>query len=94
MAGRPIVDIGTVVYLIGSKKLSGLEINAHTDFNIYGSNIKVNNYELDDIDIERLDPYPLWNYIIHGFKSDRIRLLGATLRTADAASKRDTGLHR
>ena len=86
--GRPLVDIETAVYLIGStKNSSGLKVNVQIDSNIYPTGIKVSDDEFDDIDIERLDPYPEWNYIIHGFKSDRHRPLGATLRSPNSEAQ-------
>ena len=69
------------------KNSSGLKANLQADTNIYPTGIKVSDDESEDIDIERLNPYPQWNYVIHGFKSDRHRPLGAMLRSFNSVTQ-------
>ena len=67
-AGRPLVNIETVIDLIGSTTTKhGLKVKCVLDSNLYATGIKVSDEDYDRIDIERIDPMKDWNYIIRGF---------------------------
>lgn len=67
-AGQPLVDIETVIDLIGSTTTSnGLKVKCVLDENEYKTGIKVSETDYDRIDIERIEPLSDWNYIIRGF---------------------------
>ena len=67
--GQPLIDIPTVVKLIGSTKTTaGLEVKCIVDENEYKTGIKVSEELYDSVAIERIEPMPNWNYIITGFK--------------------------
>lgn len=71
-AGQPLIDIETVIDLIGSTTTKqGLKVKCILDENEYPTGIKVDNEEYDRVDIERIDPMPDWNYIIRGFKNKK-----------------------
>lgn len=68
-AGKPLVDIQTVVHLIGSTTTStGLKVTCKLDERSYQTGIKVSDVDFDKIDIEILPLNQGWNYIIKGFK--------------------------
>lgn len=68
--GKPLIDIVTVVKLITSTTTQkGLTVKCSVDNNIYETGIKVDDRELDNIEIEFLGPNKGWNYIIRGFKN-------------------------
>ena len=67
-AGQPLVNIETVIDLIGSTTTKhGLKVKCVLDSNLYATGIKVSDEDYDRIDIERIDPMKYWNYIIRGF---------------------------
>lgn len=66
--GQPLVDIPTVVKLIGSTTTkNGLEVKCIVDENIYETGIKVSDDLYESINIERIEPMSNWNYIIRGY---------------------------
>ena len=66
----PKLHIVTVVKLITSTTTqNGLTVKCSVDSNIYETGIKVDDKELDKIDIEFRGPNKGWNYIIRGFKN-------------------------
>ena len=68
-AGKPLIDIATVVNLIGSTTTSkGLKVKCVVDDNSYETSIKVSDDQFVSIDMERVGPNLSWNYIIRGFK--------------------------
>ena len=67
-AGKPLIDVLTVVKLIGSTTTSkGLKVVCDVDERVYPVGVKVTDKQFDKIDIELLDLNHGWNYIIHGF---------------------------
>lgn len=70
-AGQPLIDIQTVIDLIGSTTTQqGLKIKCVLDRNEYLTGIKVSDEDYSRINIERIDPMTDWNYIIYGFNKD------------------------
>ncbi len=68
-AGKPLIDIVTIVKLIGSTTTQkGLHVVCDVDDKPYQTGIKVSDDELNKMDIEFLGPNKGWNYIIRGFK--------------------------
>ena len=71
-AGQPLIDIETVIDLIGSTTTKqGLKVKCILDENEYPTGIKVDDKEYDRVDIDRIDPMPDWNYVIRGFKNKK-----------------------
>lgn len=69
-SGKPLIDIETIVSLIGSTSTkSGLKVVCDVDKRIYSTGIKVDDEQFDNIDIEFLGPNTGWNYVIRGFKN-------------------------
>lgn len=67
-AGQPLVNIETVIDLIGSTTTKhGLKVKCVLDKNLYPTGIKVSDEDYKRINIERIDPLKDWNYIIRGF---------------------------
>ena len=67
-AGQPLVDIETVIDLIGSTTTQqGLKVKCLLDPNHYPTGIKVSDADYQRIRIERIHPLSDWNYIIYGF---------------------------
>ena len=67
-AGQPLVDIETVIDLIGSTTTQqGLKVKCLLDPNDYPTGIKVSDADYERIRIERIEPLSDWNYIIYGF---------------------------
>lgn len=67
-AGQPLIDIETVIDLIGSTTTQqGLTVKCVLDENEYPTGIKVSDEDYNRIHIERISPMPDWNYIIYGF---------------------------
>ena len=70
-AGQPLIDIETVIDLIGSTTTEqGLKVKCMLDKNEYPTGVKVPDEDYDRIDIEHLNPMPDWNYIIRGIKGN------------------------
>ena len=68
-SGKPLIDLTTVVNLIGSTKTTtGLTVKCVPDFNSYETGIKISDAQMKSIDMEPIGPFPLWNYRINGFK--------------------------
>ena len=69
-AGKPLIDIKTTVNLISSTtNKNGLKVRCVVDENLYPTGLKLNDSEMEAIDMEKCDEMPSWNYIIRGFKS-------------------------
>lgn len=67
-AGQPLIDIATVINLIGSTTTQqGLRVKCVLDENEYPTGIKVSDDDYNKINIERIEPLPDWNYVIYGF---------------------------
>ena len=67
--GKPLLDIKTIVsYISSTKTKTGLTVNCVVDTNKYECSIKISDEENETIDIERLEPYGDYAYIIRGFK--------------------------
>lgn len=68
-AGQPLVDVETVVKLIGSTTTEkGLTVKCILDENVYPTGIHVEDEQYNRVLIERIDPMWEWNYIIRGYK--------------------------
>lgn len=68
-AGQPLVDVETVVKLIGSTTTEkGLTVKYILDENVYPMGIHVEDEQYNRVLIERIDPMREWNYIIRGYK--------------------------
>lgn len=68
-AGKPLIDINTTVNLISSTtNTKGLEVKCEVDQNEYPAGIKLDDSQMEAIDIIRCGEMPSWNYIIKGFK--------------------------
>ena len=69
--GQPLVDIQTIVNLIGSTTTkTGLTVKCLVDMNHYELGVKVSDELFDAIDIEYLD-MGQWNYIIRPTKNEK-----------------------
>ena len=63
--GQPLVDVQTAVNLIGSTTTStGLNVICKADYNDYPLPKKVSDEEYRSIQIDRINPFGDWNYII------------------------------
>lgn len=63
--GKPLVDIETVVNLIGSTTTKeGLKVVCEVDENTYLTGIKISEEQKESVNIEFLGPNEKWNYII------------------------------
>lgn len=68
--GKPLIDIVTVVKLIGSTATKGgLKVICDVDERNYPIEIKVDDETFGSIDIEFHGPNEGWNYTIKGFKN-------------------------
>ena len=64
-AGQPLIDIQTVVNLIGSTKTEkGLKVICKVDENVYETGKKATEEQKKSLNIEYLGPNEKWNYII------------------------------
>lgn len=69
-AGHPLIDIETVIKLIGSTTTeTGLKVKCILDENTYQTGIHVDDEQYNNIFIERIEPMGNWNYIIKGYKN-------------------------
>ena len=68
-AGKPLINVKTVVKLISSTKANGHKVKCVVDNNVYKTGIKVSEEDYNSIDIEHVGEFPDWNYIIRWFKS-------------------------
>ncbi len=63
--GKPLIDIQTVIYLIGSTTTqTGLKIKCVVDTNEYPTGQKVSDEELNDVNIFPCETLGKWNYVI------------------------------
>ena len=63
--GQPLIDIETIVSLIGSTTTKkGLKVICQVDNNVYETGKKISEEEKESINIEFLEPFTQWNYII------------------------------
>jgi len=68
-AGKPLLDIKTVVnYITNTKTKGGLTVACEVDYNKYEKAIKITDEQIETIDIERVGTYSDYAYIIRGFK--------------------------
>ena len=68
--GKPLLDIETVVNLIGSTTTKeGLEVVCVVDEKTYLTGIKISEEQKENINIEFLGPNEKWNYVIRPKKS-------------------------
>ena len=68
-AGKPLIDINTVVNLISSTTTDkGLIVKCVVDTNKYPTGLKADDDVMDKVDIEKVGPNESWNYVIKGFK--------------------------
>jgi len=64
-AGRPLIDIETVVNLISNTTTeTGLSVICERDDNIYPLKQKVTDEDFESINIRKILPFGDWNYII------------------------------
>ena len=63
--GKPLVDVQTAVDLIGSTTTTtGLEVICVRDDTEYELKKKVSDQDFEAINIEKIPPFELWNYMI------------------------------
>ena len=68
-AGKPLMDIHTVVNLIASTTTEkGLEVKCVVDTKTYQTGLKADDDMMGKIDLETVGPNESWNYIIRGLK--------------------------
>lgn len=68
-SGKPLIDIETVVCLIGSTTTkTGLKVSCQVDERNYETAIKVSDEDFTRIDMESNTICSSWNYCIKGFK--------------------------
>ena len=64
-AGKPLIDIETVVNLISNTTTcKGLKVICQPDNNEYLTGIKVDDKDFESINISKIQPHGEWNYII------------------------------
>ena len=69
--GQPLIDIETIVSLIGSTTTKkGLKVICKVDNNTYETGKKITEEEKESINIEFLEPFAQWNYIIRPISND------------------------
>ena len=69
--GQPLIDIETIVSLIGSTTTKkGLKVICQVDNNVYETGKKISEEEKESINIEFLEPFTQWNYIIRPIQND------------------------
>ena len=68
-AGKPLIDIQTVVSLIASTSTkTGLKVVCQPDNNVYLRGVAITDEEFARILLEPVGDFGNWNYIIRGFK--------------------------
>lgn len=73
--GQPLIDIETIVSLIGSTTTKkGLKVICQVDNNTYETGKKITEEEKESINIEFLEPFTQWNYIIRPISNDVVVL--------------------
>ncbi len=66
--GKPLVDIDTIVNLIGSTSTkNGLKVICRSDSNVYNTGIKISDANFKNISISSIGSFDAWNYTISGF---------------------------
>ena len=71
--GQPLIDIETIVSLIGSTTTKkGLKVICQVDNNVYETGKKISDEEKKSINIEFLEPFTQWNYIIRPSQNDMV----------------------
>ena len=71
--GQPLIDIETIVSLIGSTTTKkGLKVICQVDNNTYETGKKITEEEKESINIEFLEPFAQWNYIIRPISNDAV----------------------
>ena len=69
--GQPLIDIETIVSLIGSTTTKkGLKVICQVDNNVYETGKKISEEEKESINIEFLEPCAQWNYIIRPIQNE------------------------
>jgi hypothetical protein len=64
-AGKPLIDVETVVNLIASTTTkNGLSVICKSDNNVYPLKQKVSDKDFEAINIRKISPFFEWNYII------------------------------
>lgn len=68
--GKPLVDIDTVVSLIGATTTTtGLTVTCQVDTTEYQRGIKISDEDFAKIDMEPIGEFGQWNYVVRGFKT-------------------------
>ena len=63
--GQPLIDIETIVNLIGSTTTErGLKVQCRVDNNLYQTGLKITSEQKEELNIEYVGPNKKWNYII------------------------------
>ncbi len=71
--GRPLVDLETVVQLIGSTRTkAGLVVKAKLDRRQYPTGIKVSDTEMSELNLVEEDFHGEWNYTIAPIRNGRL----------------------
>lgn len=71
--GKPLLDIPTVVSYIGNTTTkSGPKVDCRVDPREYRKGLRVSDEQMANLDIEPIGEFGKWNYIVRGFKSDRL----------------------
>lgn len=71
--GQSLIDIETIVNLIGSTTTKkGLKVICQVDNNVYETGKKITEEKKENINIEFLNPFTQWNYIIRPTQNDGI----------------------
>ncbi len=73
--GQPLINIETIVNLIDStttKKV--LKVICQVDNNVYETGKKITEEEKESVNIEFLEPFTQWNYIIRPVQNDVVVL--------------------
>ena len=68
-AGKSLLDVKTTVnYINSTTTKKGLTVKCVVDTNKYECSIKISDEEIETIDLERIEPYGDYAYVIRGFK--------------------------
>jgi transposase len=63
--GKPLIDIETAIELIGSTTTgTGLKVICQRDDNIYELAVTVTEKDYESINMEKIEPFECWNYVI------------------------------
>ena len=70
-AGRPLVDVETVINLIrNTTTKTGLKVACQRDDNVYFRGTTISDEEFEKILWEPVGEFPQWNYVILGFRPE------------------------